>query len=343
MSPNLVNPESSSEPRRHTRREILHLATAAGVSALVSASFGTEKQGTTQPTSAPATEPPWWLEAPFRRSRVVDIRSNVVLRGSVVDEISLTRILDRGIRVLTDAPSTTEGWRIVLGEAQRIVLKFNSVGAHVINTTATMARTLVQALSTAGYKPADLTLVEAPDYLGKDLGTRPPEPGWGAPIPVGDNMEPIVNYWHAADAVINVPFLKTHQIAGMSGAMKNLSHAVIRHPALYHGGGCSPYIGQVIGNKTISSKLKLNVVNALRVVIRNGPEAVEGDLFEHSGLLLGYDPVAVDTVGLALLTSRRKQLRAQQPIDVHYLHSAAAQGVGHHKGRDLEQLGIEDE
>ena len=322
---------------------MLHLAAAAGVGALVSTSFGSEKQGTTQPTSAPAIETPWWLEAPSRRSRVVDIRSNVVLRGSVVEEISLARILDRGIRALTDAPSTTEGWRIVLGGAQRIVLKFNSVGTRVIDTTAAMARALVQTLSAAGYQPADLTLVEAPDYLGKDLGTRPPEPGWGAPIPVGDNMEPIVNYWHTADAVINVPFLKTHQIAGMSGAMKNLSHAVIRHPALYHGGGCSPYVGQVIGNKIISSKLKLSIVNALRVVIRNGPEAAEGDLFEHGGLLLGYDPVAVDTVGLALLTSRRKQLDAQKPINVHYLHSAAAQGVGHYQGRDIEQLGIEDE
>ena len=39
-------------------------------------------------------------------------------------------------------------------------------------------------------------------------------------------------------AIVNVPFLKTHNLAGMTCCLKNLSHALVKHPAQFHTGGC---------------------------------------------------------------------------------------------------------
>jgi uncharacterized protein (DUF362 family) len=205
-----------------------------------------------------------------------------------------------------------------------------------------MARALVSALSDAGYDRAHITLVEVPRHLAHELETAQPADGWGAPIAVGGRQEPLAAYLYGADAIINVPFLKTHLLAGMSGCLKNLSHALIRHPGLFHDGGCAPYVGQVVGNKEVSDRLRLNVVTAFRIVTRNGPDATEDDLYAHGGLLLGFDPLAVDTLGLSVLTLRRAQLGLPGALRVPYLESAARLGVGRMERRELEHVLLKD-
>ena len=341
MSPQSVN-QTSRDGERPTRREVLWAAVAAGVSALVASGGSAKEKATSKPVPDATAHQPWWLREPYTRSRVVDIRSGRLLHGSIVDRAALGEVVDRGVRALTGAPSSAEAWRAILGGARRIVLKFNSVGARVIGTNRATAQVLVEALSEAGYDPAGITLVEVPRNVPESLGTRKPETGWGSPIAVGGHMEPMAEYLYAADALVNVALLKSHQIAGMSGCMKNLSHALIQHPARFHDNGCAPYVGQVIGNKEVSSRLKLNLVDAIRMVVRNGPDAAEEDLFPHRGLLLGFDPVAVDTVGLALLGLRRRQAGLKSVPAVRYIESAAERGVGRRQRHELEQLVIEE-
>jgi uncharacterized Fe-S center protein len=195
-------------------------------------------------------------------------------------------------------------------------------------------------LHDAGYPARSVAAVEIPRALQADLGTRRPELGWGEAIPLGAGEEALAAYLHAADAVINVPLLKTHQIAGMSGAMKNLSHALIEHPARYHGNGCSPYVGQVIGAKEVSVRVRLNVVNALRVVCRNGPDARRQDVATCGYVLLGYDPVAIDTVGRDLLLATRRKRDVKGELDVRYLSAAADLGVGRQALHELERVPV---
>lgn len=257
-----------------------------------------------------------------------------------MEEVVLGEMLDKGLKMLTGAPTAGEVWRLMLGEARRIVLKFNQVGEAVLQTSTPLARALVGSLAEAGYDRRWLTLVEAPRGVSEQLETRLPEVGWGAAIPVGDGREEVARYLHEADAVINVAFLKTHRIAGMSGALKNLSHALIRHPARYHDHACSPYVGQVVGDKEVSARLRLNVVNVLRAVIRNGPEAAQDDVIGHCGLLLGFDPVAVDTVGHELLLARRKMAGISDTLRVPYLEAAAQWGVGRRAAREIERIPV---
>ena len=262
--------KTDSSQRKLSRRELLGAAAAAAFAALPASKTAQAQQS--RPASSPPTAaaptgrtpkriaPPWWLRFHSPRSRVVDIASTEVLHASVVDEIVLAGLLEQGLRGLTGEKSLEAGWRSVLGSPKRIVLKFNSVGAHVIKTNDVLARQIVQSLVNAGYQREQLALAEVPSYLTDELGVEPVCSGWGELIELGERREPLAQYLYDSDAIINVPLLKTHQIAGMSCSLKNLSHALIRHPARYHANHCSPYVGQVVGNKEVSSRLRLNVV-----------------------------------------------------------------------------------
>jgi hypothetical protein len=327
--------QGSSQRGGCTRRQVLRAAAAGGVGALLNV------QGVSaddQPASAPAGSTPWWMQIGGGRSRVVDVRDAEVVRGDSVDESLLEQLLARGVRALTDETTASAGWRKALGAAQSILVKFNRVGADAIRTTEPFARVLVNSLEEAGYDRNRITMAEVPARSCRVLGVRQPIAGWADGVRAGENFEPIAAYWAQADAVINVPFLKTHRIAGMSGCMKNLSHALVQRPALYHDNACSPYVGQVVGSKLVSSKLRINVLNALRVVVRDGPEATLASLATHGGLLLGYDPVAVDTVGLALLAGHRRNLGIEGDIRVPYLEAADADLVGRGRGDRLDQI-----
>jgi len=338
--------------RRTTRRELVAATAAASLGLLVGArpalgwsdpddaagqdDGGAADRGDRMPT-------PWWIERYPELSRVVEVRSARVLNASVVEPGRLGEMLDRGIQHLTGSANPLTGWQAVLGAAERIVLKFNAVGAGTIRTTEPMARVLVSRLAAAGYEAGRVALVEAPAKLTKELGARTAAPGWGTSVPLAGTAEELANYLLEADALINVPFLKTHQIAGMSGCLKNISHAVIRHPARYHANGCSPFVGQVVGSSPVSSRLKLNIVNALRVVVDGGPDAREADIVGYGGLLLGFDPVAVDNVGLSILATERRRLGLNGGGEIRYLVAAARAGLGRWRPVDIDRVAVEVE
>jgi hypothetical protein len=330
-----------------TRREAL-AAAAAGTVALLAGPRGARAQQSrpapVSPRSSPPAQAPWWMQTPDRRARVVDMRSGGVLHASAVDRVALSELLEQGMQALTGATTEEASWRSVLGSAERIVLKFNSVGADIINTNSAMAQLLVERLEAAGYARETVALVEAPPHVAKQLGTRTAVVGWDTEIQVGGNPEPLARYACDADAIINVPLLKTHQIAGMSACMKNLSHALIRHPARYHANGCAPYVGQVVSSKEVSSRLKLNVVNALRIVVDRGPDAQQEHIEPYGGLLLGCDPVAVDNVGLSILATERRRRGLSGGGAVRYLASAAEMGIGRWRPGEIDRvvLGVDD-
>ncbi len=307
-----------------SRRDAAH--TPAEVASPPSAAADTPAVPKSQ-TAANRPSAPWWLQHPSA-ARVVEMRSSRVLRGSTIDARMLARLLDGAVTHLTHAGTPSDAWRAILGSAKHIVLKFNGVAADAMQSTVPMADALLRGLKLAGYDLSYVTIVEGGPAAGREHGTRTAAEGWGRAIPVADQSQPVATYWYEADAVINVPFLKTHQVAGMSCAMKNVSHAVIRHPARCHANGCAPYVGQIIGHPEISSRLCLNLVNALRIVIRNGPDATEGDLVDYGGVIAGFDPLAVDVAGLEILSQERRRHGEKGAILAPTLMAAERDGVG---------------
>ncbi len=333
--------------KRLSRRDALKAAAGAALAGIASGASAQDQPAmatrpdpvAAAPTPAGTTKsPPRWVAQEAGRAPVVDLRSPEVLHAAVADPVAVEDMIDSVMLALTGAKNSRNAWREVLGAAERIVIKFNSVGAATLNTTGAMATALVSQLAKVGYDRAKIALVEVPRHVSDQLGCRAPAVGWGETITVGGQPEALANYWLEADAVINVPFLKTHQIAGMSGCLKNISHAIIRRPARYHANGCAPYVAQVWEAPIVQDKLRLNLVNGLRIVFRNGPDAEIDDIADAGALLGAFDPLACDMVGLGILRGERRRRGLPDAIEAPSLLAAMERGLGRFRPAEIQHI-----
>jgi uncharacterized protein (DUF362 family) len=118
------------------------------------------------------------------------------------------------------------------------------------------------------------------------------------------------------DVFINVPVLKHHSSASLSIAMKNLM-GVIWDRRWWHRND----LHQCIADFTTWCKPTLNVVDAYRVMMKNGPRGVsEQDVVTYKTQIIAEDIVAVDAASAKVFGS--------DPESVGYIRKAGQMGVG---------------
>ncbi len=129
-----------------------------------------------------------------------------------------------------------------------------------------------------------------------------------------------------SDVFINVPVLKHHSSADLSIAMKNLM-GVIWDRRYWHRND----LHQCIADFTTFCKPDLNVIDAYRVIMKNGPRGVsEKDVVTYKTQILSTDIVAADAAAAKVFGS--------DPLSVGYIKKATEMGIGI---SDLEKLNID--
>lgn len=128
-----------------------------------------------------------------------------------------------------------------------------------------------------------------------------------------------------ADVLIDAPIAKHHGLARLTLGMKNLMGLVQDRGSIHHN------LGQRIADLTSLFQPDLTVVDAVRVLMANGPTG--GDLDDVKKLdtvIASADIVAADSYATSLFGLR--------PQDISYIQAAAAMGLGR---SDLQNLKIE--
>jgi len=260
-------------------------------------------------------------------------RSRFAIDGPIVHPEMFRELLEAAVAGLLGTPSLSEAWKKLFRPDDIIGLKFNQSGQDVIATTATVAEIFVDSLVRAGFSTRQIVCIEAPASSAVHEVTTPAAKGYGTVsedfVSGSDEFARVLSQ---VTAIINIPYLKTHNITGLTCALKNLSHGLVKHPARYHKNGCCPYIADINLHPRIRKKVRLCVVDALRVVFDRGPEASASTLSNEGILLATTDPVAADTVGLTILNEIRAA-RGLQPVarsaaQVAYLADAHRKGLG---------------
>lgn len=266
-------------------------------------------------------------------SLVVQVEAPNAVNGAVVHKSLIREMLQAALQTVTKTPTVRDAWRTLLRDNDVVGLKFNRSGQFVIGTTPAVAGALIESLIVSGFGPERIVCLEAPAGVAERFGCRPASTGYASvETDFGSGADQLVRALDDITALINIPFLKEHNIAGLSCALKNLSHGLVKHPARFHDHGCSPYIADIVALPAIRGKLRLNLVDGLRVVFEGGPEATSHNLADTGILLASTDPVAVDSVGLNIINNVRKNHRlsvlATAPRDIDYLAVAHARGLG---------------
>jgi uncharacterized protein (DUF362 family) len=128
-----------------------------------------------------------------------------------------------------------------------------------------------------------------------------------------------------SDVFINVPVLKTHGGATLTISMKNLM-GVNWDRRFWHDND----LHQCIADFASEIKPTLNVVDAYRIMKRNGPRGVSlSDVVEMKSLIISEDIVAADAAAAKLI--------GKEPEQVGHIRIANEMGVG---TSDLTKLAI---
>jgi uncharacterized protein (DUF362 family) len=148
------------------------------------------------------------------------------------------------------------------------------------------------------------------------------------PIPEGRDLKEWSVYQDVleADAFINVPIAKHHNLARLTLSMKNLLGVVLDR-SQYHRN-----LGQRLADLTSLVYPTLTVVDAVRILVDHGPTGGSlDDVKQLDTVIASHDPVAADSYAATLF--------GLTGADIAYIKAAAEMGLGE---MDLSSLQIEE-
>jgi uncharacterized protein (DUF362 family) len=153
--------------------------------------------------------------------------------------------------------------------------------------------------------------------------------------------------------IINLPVLKHHQSAGVTIALKNMSHGFVNNVNRSHynslANWCGSFIPAVVSLPVIRQKVVLHIVDAVRAQYHGGPSGRPQFQWEPKIMYFGTDPVALDKTGWKVLDAKRREV-GMAPIDeakpdrfsqfvhcqVEHIALASAVGLGEFDDRRID-------
>ncbi len=339
----------------HSRRQFLQ---ALGLTGLGLAGCDLRSAPAAQPqTPVPVAGPP--DVAPPARSRVVIARDRgAIAADGRVDAARVQTMLEAAMLSLAGGGPPQEAWRRYAGPPDVVALKVNALAGPELSTHPEVCHAIVTGLVSAGVA-ADKTIIYDRDSQELEaLGFEPNTTGPGTKVigsdvcgydvaptvvkSVGTCFSRIVS--ETATVLINVPVLKDHDLAGLSGALKN-HFGSIHNPNKLHLDHCTPYVADLNCAELIRSKQRLVVVDALNVCYEGGPAYKPDTTVRYGALIVATDAVAADAVGLAIIEDLRRghglPPLAGEERAPRYLALAAEYGLGNARRDRIEIVRLE--
>jgi uncharacterized protein (DUF362 family) len=294
------------------------------------------------------------------RSRVVMVSCPALARpGASLDRGVLRRMLEQGLRQLAgtaDARAALGRW---VRPGDTVGLKVNCLAGRHMSTRVELVEELVGLLAATGLPRQSALVFDRSDLDLRHGGFQPRSGGRDYQVlgndRAGYDEEPTLMpsgasrlsrvLTHRASVLINLPVLKDHGIAGVSGSLKN-NFGLIHNPNKYHLNGCHPHVAEVNSVPVVRRKQRLIICDALHVQVDGGPGYFPAAAVPASVVLLATDPVALDVIAWELLEQLRakrklKSLTADKRRPVHIAGAAqAGLGVGDRHKIDVVRLTV---
>lgn len=278
------------------------------------------------------------------RGRVVAVHGEASIAGGVYHPETIRAMLRRGMTELTGAKDWVEAWKQFVQPGERIGLKLNPVGQPHVISDASVVREVIAGLEAAGIKRQDIVVydrykdqffqagfdkwlpegvrvshaAEKYDDIQQDIRGYDPEHYVDLPLTLPgypiENEKARRSYaarfiTQEVDKLINLPLLKDHQSAGITMALKNMSHGLVNNVARSHGtrslNACNTFIPAIVSMPVIRSKAVLHILDGVKGLYHGGPSANPQFVWEHKTLYFATDPVSLDRIGWEVIDAKR--------------------------------------
>jgi uncharacterized protein (DUF362 family) len=266
--------------------------------------------------------------------RVVEVADGRAIVNNRVSQPVVHQMLERGLKELTGENSISAAYAKFVEPSDVVGIKINPSGAPACYSSPELVREIIDGVHSAGVPLKNILVYDRFGYE-IDLGS------YQALMPIGidiigvqDDLLDASGYdpnvycemnffgeWETRsymasivanrlDKIINVPTLKDHSASGITGCLKNVAYGTFNNVARSHKEPYSftnPLIGVMCTVEPLRSKVVLNIMDGMRMVWHGGPLTQNQKFIYPAGVLLvGTDPVAIDTVEMEAIEEKRK-------------------------------------
>ena len=286
------------------------------------------------------------MPGPFP-GRVVGVAHQGCISGDVYQAGPIHSMMEKGITALTGAPAWTDAWRTFFEKGDVVGIKVSPVGGAKLCSDMIVLHRIIDGLKEAGVPAGDIIVFnryrqetlaagidkwvppgvrlefasEKYDDVQLDMGGYDPDHFMEiALIKPGEN--PNDSHYRRSyvckvvtrqiNKLINLPVLKHHQSAGVTIALKNMSHGMVNNVNRSHltptGNACGIFIPSVVSLPVIREKAVLHICDAVKASYHGGPGARPQYVWEHKTMYFSTDPVALDKTGLKVIDAKRAEV-----------------------------------
>jgi hypothetical protein len=255
------------------------------------------------------------------KTRVVLIRDENVLdsEGNPKPEI-LQKMFDRAVINLIGASDIKTAWKKIIKPDDIVGIKSNVWG--YLPTPPALENAIKKRVVEAGVSENNISI--------KDRGVL---------------RDPV---FQKSTALINVRPMRTHSWSGVGSLIKN-NIMFTESPSSYHPDSCAD-LAKLYELPIIKGKTRLNILVMLTPLFHGvGPHHFNKKyVWPYKGLIVSFDPVAADSVGLQIIQAKRKEFFGEdKPLNPPAKHIYLAD-TRHHLGTadpkkiELVKIGFKD-
>jgi uncharacterized protein (DUF362 family) len=230
-------------------------------------------------------------------------------------------MLNRSLTALLGAKDPESAWRTLFNRSDVVGIKPNCLAGPNLSTHPDLVKCIIAGLKLVGIPEGNIIIWERTSRELQAAGFRLNTYGAGVRCAgndvtgfeeqpetcgeIGSCFSIVLSA--QCTALINVPVLKDHDLAGVCVGMKNLFGG-IHNPNKYHDNNCDPYVAHLSAHPYIKDKLRLIVCDAATAQADGGPAYKPRNAWKFGGLVVGTDPVALDWVGAKIIEDRRREM-----------------------------------
>src|SRR5690348_10383085 len=284
------------------------------------------------------------------RGRVVAIENPRSIIDGRYQAEPVRQMMRKGMTELTGAAGWEDAWRLFFEPGDVVGIKVSPVGQPHVISAAEVMREIIAGLNAAGIKNKDIVAYDryraqfykggfdkwlpegvristaAEDYENVQQAIEGYDPDhymdMALTLPGYDASNLTARRSYAArfitkevNKVINLPTLKDHQSAGVTLALKNLSHGLVNNVNRSHSSStlnaCGSFIPAVVSMPVIRNKTVLHVLDGVKGLYHGGPGARPQFVWEHRTLYFATDPVALDHICWKVIDQKRAAMGLQ--------------------------------
>jgi len=275
------------------------------------------------------------MPGPFP-GKVVEVKSLSVILQNHVNSSTVRKMLEVGMTELTGAPDVLSAWQVLFHSSDVVGIKINASGVPGCVSSPEIVNEVIHRLAAVGVPYQNIVLYERfadqidmagyhayvpnqVEIVGIEV-QRDDSKGYDKAVHFEANFfgeEETRSYLAKLvtsrfTKIINIPCLKDHDAAGVTGCLKNIAYGSFNNVARSHQFPTThtkTFIGALADMEPLRSKTVLQIMDGLRGVYHGGPFAPNQKYLWFPGLIfLGTDPVAIDRLELEVIEAKRREV-----------------------------------